>query len=1676
MKRVVFIITMVFLAVSLGQAQHLFSENKGQLPEKVLYKCRLNYGALFLEKNALTYNFADINQYQHSYAHHGKADVKHTHHKGNKTDLPDKLNFHAYQVEFLGALSEVKTKGEEKQPDYENYFIGKNPKHWASNVGRYAKVCYDDIYRGIDLVFYDNGKGLKYDWIIESGGNPDHIRLRYKGLSDIKLRRGNLILKTTLTTTKELAPYAYQIINGDSISIKCQYVLEDSVVSFAFPNGYDTSSDLIIDPSLVFSTYTGSTADNWGFTATWDYNDNVFSGGIVFDFGYPVSLGAYQTDFAGGVPPTENPTYYANGCDVGIIKYNADGTQRLFATYLGGASGEEMPHSMIVNNNNELIVFGTTGSSDFPVTANAYDDSFNGGDSLRYDNVISFPDGSDIYVVKFSEDGTQLLGGTYFGGSGNDGLNFKIEYAQSGYIQMYGNDSLYYNYGDGARGEVMVDDENNIFIGANTFSTDIQSGLNVGFQPSNSGGLDGLVAKFSSDLSTLHWFSYLGGSEDDAIYSIYPDLNSDVLVSGGTCSTDFPTTAGAYQTNYLGGSTDAFVSKIEKFGNTLKASSFYGSDEYDQAYFVRTDKDNDVYIYGQTKAQANTLVYNAAYFVPNSGQFVACFNETLSSRLWSTVVGRGAGHPILSPSAFAVDVCNRIYLAGWGREWVYTYYDNDQNYYTWDDEYGTKNLPITSDALQSTTDGQDFYIMVLSREASALEYATFFGELHDDDCGYSGRDHVDGGTSRFDNKGNVIQSVCASCGGCQGFPTYPNPGVWSSTNESTNCNNAVFKINIIENLAEASFHPVPNTCVSTEIEFVNNSLGISYLWDFGDGTPTSTEFQPSHIYTEEGTYTVTLIAYDSTACNYSDTVYHTVTVELPQHIDLPEEQICPGESVQIGPLDNFGNDVSFEWSPSNGLSASDVQNPITSPEVDTEYILLVHGICTDTVFQTVSIKPIDLSLLMPQDTSICPGETINFTAEVQGNYSGSIWSDNESFTHVISSTLSLTAQPAESTTYWFQVTEPECNTSLVGSVNANVHQFNYQLTPDTIICLGDTIELSIVNLNASDVLSYNWSPTEYIVSGENTASPTVQPNVASVFTVNIQNQMGCVTSDEVSVSIDNIQTNIQILQDILCYGDCIGALSVETSGYPPYQYLWSNGETEQSISQLCQGLYHVSVTDSLGCSVVDEINIKEPPELVTEFVSVQQPICDGIGYGAATISASGGTPDYYYSWDDGSYSAENVSLLTGEHVAMVTDANGCDTTLNIEIIPPNGLEISLSGYHNNECYDECSGSITVEVTGGTTPYSYLWSNGATDSTISNLCAGIYSATVIDADNCVIHECAAITEPDELKTFIADGTIACYGGSTCVQLLTSGGTMPYTYLWNTGETSWFPTNIVAGNYTVTVTDAHGCTEIIEFSIPQPDKLDFESEVVNMLCDDVCNGEIVVTPFGGTPPYEYFWVENDTYGNTLSNLCAGNYVLFVNDDNHCLAVSDFTIINEMYFPPLDITADRDTIFVGTSTPLHATNTELYSYHWYPSESLSSDSLPDINAFPTETTTYYLDIVDNSTGCMNKDSIVISVHEISCGEPYLYVPNAFSPDNDGENDFFRPYAPVGVIREMYFAVYNRWGEVMYETTNINDKGWDGTFKGEKLPPDVYIFLFKATCIDNEQFIKKGNVTLLR
>lgn len=1215
-----------------------FIENKGQWQANILYKAHINGGAIYLERDRFTIDLVDLSELKHSHAH-------------DDYDLSEKkeevVHRHAYQMIFNEGNTFLKIIPKEECSDYNNYFIGNDKNKWQAKVKKYKSILYKEVYRNIDMLVTGDGGYFKYEFVIKPKAKIEDISIKYIGADKLSLSEGNLIVNTSIQKIIELKPYIYQFNDSIETSVQGYFRLHKNELKFNIPK-YDKSQTLIIDPSLVFSTYTGSSADNWGFTATFDIENNVYSGGIVDGIGYPINPGAYHTTFEGI-------------WDVGIIKYNDLGTQKLYATYLGGESSE-MPHSLIVNEFNELLIFGTTGSTTFPTTPNAYDITFNGGQTVYYDNTVVFLDGVDIFVARLSPDGSQLRASTYIGGSENDGLNFRPYY---GNVMMHGNDSLYYNYADGARGEIITDDRNNVYVGSCTFSTDFPITSNA-FQQTSGGKQEGVAFKLDYNLSNLIWSSYIGGIGDDAVYSVDVDQNYDLYVAGGTNSNNFPVTSGSLHTSYLGGTADGFVSHISQNGTNLMHSSYFGSSAYDQSYFVRTDRRNNVYLFGQTKASGSTLIFNSIYSRPNSGQFLTKLNPSLNQLIWSTVFGTGNGKPNISPTAFAVDICNRIYISGWGREWA-----NHDNY-TWANTEGTKNMDITPGAFQSVTDGQDFYIMVIKDDASAMDYATYFGEVYYPSCSYSGHDHVDGGTSRFDKRGNIYQSVCASCGSCQQFPTSPNPGAWSNINSSYNCNNAVFKFNIFNDFALAEFS-MPNIgCAPHTVDFNNTSDGNNFIWNFGDGSPLSQIRNPSHTYYNSGVFNVTLIAINPNSCNGSDTITKQIQILSDTSYRLPDAVMCFGDIRQIGITPNPDPTITYLWSPSNSLNDATVANPFANPSITTDYILMVsNGICTDTIRQRVRIT--SLFVDAGNDTLTCFGNIIlhAHSSEPSAQY---IWSSNVNFTDTLNAPLtnnSVNINITQPTTFYVKAFISNCQG--IDSIKVSFVNFVDSAIIQDPICFGDCNGL--IQLLTSGGIS----PYRYLW---NTGS--IQSYISNLcagdYSVTITDYTNCISTNNFTITQPDSFYLSTISTDIPCIEVCNGTITTNSiGGTIPYTYNWNNGSTEAVLDSLCPGIYSVTVTDSNHCLIHIEDTVRLSPimgnihiwaDADNSYNRIKDTIYNGLSTTLHTTYVQGAT----YRWtpvgslsSSTSYNTTASPTETTTYYLLVTDQYGCTATDSIVI-------------------------------------------------------------------------------------------------------------------------------------------------------------------------------------------------------------------------------------------------------------------------------------------------------------------------------------------------------------------------------------------------------------------------
>ncbi|MCR9153778.1 MAG: PKD domain-containing protein [Bacteroidetes bacterium] len=882
---------------SLVDAQAYFVENQGQWDGDFSARLELKQGAVFFRSSGYKILLLEpeAKHHQHSHDHH--------HPKGAL----------AFEAEYIGAKPANRWQPNGSSAYPRNYFLGNDPNRWKSNLGSYSHNLLEDYLPGIDLLFYEQSEKLKYDLKLDAEAHPESIKVLYHGLKGMRIVEGKLHLQTAYGDVIESIPYSYQIIKGERKRVRVEYELSGDTVSFKV-KGYKEGYPLVIDPVLEFATFSGSADLNFGNSAAYGDNGSIYGAGVNFGANYPVTNGVFQAQFAGDS---------IFNVDVSISKFDASGAQLLYATYLGGKD-IEVVHSIISDDQGNLVILGNTGSSDFPVDQDAYQSIYGGGDFQTSFAFNDYNNGSDLFISRLSSDGSSLLGSTYWGGSANDGFNKDI----------------YENYGDHYRGEVELAPDGKILVVNSTFSMDVPlAGANSNDRSQNS--QDAIIGLFDTDLQNLVWGRYYGGLGAETGYSLQP-YKDRVYICGSTTGADLLTTTGCLAPSQIG-ENDAYIVSFEiNSGNIINASR-YGTSQDDQAFMVDVDYAGDVYITGHAKG--SLVVSPGVYSAAGSRQYIAKLDSSLSVLKWQTLVGSGQNKQDFVPSAFMVDRCLNIYLSGWNGQSNVVGFPGTQN-------GNTFSLPTTGDAYQNSTDGSDFYFMILGHNANQLLYASYLGGQDNE--------HVDGGTSRFSKDGTIYQAVCSNCNN-QSFPT--TAGAYSPSAGAPGCNMAVFKFSFNQILdADARINystSVDSLCDGLIVNLRNGSINATnYKWYFGNGDSSSLE-NPSVTYRDLGSYEIRLIAYD-TICQITDTAFIFIehgTARKPITDFQSDYTGCDQNlEAKFNNLSIIAN--AYQWNFGDGSSSTDPNPRHKFPGFGTYQVELIayDTICmrSDTTFRTIT--------------------------------------------------------------------------------------------------------------------------------------------------------------------------------------------------------------------------------------------------------------------------------------------------------------------------------------------------------------------------------------------------------------------------------------------------------------------------------------------------------------------------------------------------------------------------------------------------------------------------------------------------------------------------------------------------------------------------------------------------
>jgi len=635
-----------------------------------------------------------------------------------------------------------------------------------------------------------------------------------------------------------------------------------------------------------------------------------------------------------------------------------------------------------------------------------------------------------------------------------------------------------------------------------------------------------------------------------------------------------------------------------------------------------------------------------------------------------------------------------------------------------------------------------------------------------------------------------------------------------------------------------------------------------------------------------GTYTVTVT--DANSCSKTT----SVTITQPTSISLSTTQVnvlCNGNSTGSIDLSVSGGTGAYTYSWTGGATTQDRSGLAAGTYTVT---VTDANACTKTISATIT----EASALVLTETHVnvlCNGgSTGSIDLTVSGGvspytYSWTGGATTQDRSGLAAGTYTVTVTDANACTKTLSATITEASLVVLTETHVNV------------LCNGastGSIDLSVSG--GVSPYTYSW-----------TGGATTQDRsglAAGTYTVTVTDANACTKSLSATITEPTIIALSTTQVNVLCNGNSTGSIDLTVSGGTgAYTYSWTGGATTQDRSGLAAGTYTVTVTDANACTKTISATITEPTLIVLTETHVNV-LCNGSFTGSIDLTVSGGTGVYTYSWTGGATTQDRSGLGAGTYTVTVTDANACSKTLSTTITETSPLVLTET-HVNVLCNGNSTGSIDLSVSGGTSPYTYSWTGGTTTQDRSGLAAGTYTVTVTDANGCTKTTSVTITQPTVLSLSTTQSNVLCNGGSTgSIDLTPSGGTPAYTYSWTGGATTQDRTNLVAGTYTVTVTDANGCTKTISVTITQPPVLSLSSTKVNPSNCFVADGSIDLTPSGGTPGYTYDW-SNDGPENPdndlqdLLNVVEGTYTVTVTDANGCTATHTRTLDYKDIIPP-------------------------------------------------------------------------------------------------------------------------------------------------------------------------------
>lgn len=1187
---------------SLGQSRG-YIENKGQWDDAVLAKFQLANGVAWIMKDRVRFPLIEEN------VNHEAEEFAHDHPTEDFW-----VDGHCYEMIYgVNQPEQVEFAG--KHSDYVNYFIGKQRSKWASRVGIYNAINVHEVRDGVDLTWSMDAGRMKYTFRLDAGIDPSQLFVDYQAVRGLRLVEGNLVISLPNLEVEEMAPYVYQIVNGEEVEVPSSFSVNGNRVSYHLEQ-FDPSLDLYVDPIVVASTNIGAAVTTYGHSATFDQFGNILGGGRPFGQGYPSDTGSFQMNFAGG------------GVDIGVSKLNEDGSDLIWSTYIGGAAGGEYVHSIVVNGFNQTIVLGKTASNDYPVSLNAFDTSYNGA--------------QDICLTVLSDSGDSVIGSTYIGGAADDGQNI----ISSSYA--------------GFKGEVVCDLYSNVYVASTSSSEDFPVSANA-YQTQLDSMQDGVVFKMTYNLSSMVFSTYLGTDKNDAAFNLKPAKDNTVYVCGATAGADFPVSSSAHDQSWNFGAHDAFITRFDQHGENIINSTYVQSDSNgdDKAFFLQLDRFGDVYILGSS----NVIVADTnKYAGPGTGSYIRKYSPTLDSLYWTSTFTN------LSHSAFLVDNCRNIYAAGNGPGQVDTvnavqtaqggfyvmvlapeadsiimgsYYGAggshvdggtsrfDKRGAVYQATCSSGYFPLTGNAWSGNVNGGSYDLTVFKidmevdaavanaqvapNSAGCVPFTVNFSNY-----GSNGLSHYwdfkDGDTSNLQTPSH----------------TFTQPGTYEVDYviyDTIGCvlSDTATLIVTVYDTADIEIIVGPIECVQS-VQLAADAAFANYLWSTGELTQTI-EVDTAGTYWLEltnvcGTY------YDTVEINFTEAFlfeliedtgicdpafllegpasavnYNWSTGDTTQSLSIPstglyiliaDDGICADtDSVYINvSYTNFSSidtvicydSAVFTVTNEDGAITWSTGDTTPSITIDTSglyWVLLENGYCT--VLDSINVNLAPLIIELPKDTAICAPLLIDISEPFYASY---LWSD---------STTDSTITVVDPGVVWLEVNNGYCTDR--DSMLISLIQYFPNTGPLQHYC--DTLNAFLTAAGLPGA-NYLWS------NGETTRSIFATQSGDYFVTIS---QGACLWKDTFSL-LFSTSPEIEIADVEMCHGDKYRVPIDTTYG----AYLWSTSEQSKTIVVEDSGKYWVSVNNN-GCETREEFQVSylDATKIVSHYIpNVITPNADGM--------------------------------------------------------------------------------------------------------------------------------------------------------------------------------------------------------------------------------------------------------------------------------------------------------------------------------------------------------------------------------------------------------------------------------------------------------------------------------